>query len=687
MIKLQWTYPVPAALLLVLVACQPAEVENTPAPPPGIEVTYMDTTADPGNDFFRFANGGWLDQTTIPADRGRWGSFDELRMATSEKVLDVLQGAMEGDTYSEGSDQAKAALFYQTAMDTAHLDELGIAPLEGELSKVGNIQSLTDLQHYLAEAAPLQRGLFGISVRADINNSAVNAAYLGPGSLGLPDRDYYTKEDEESKELQEKYRRHIALMYGFLGYDAAAAEKAAAQVYELEHQMAEARMTKEERRNPLLRNNPRSVTELQQLMPAVDWSGYLQGIGAGKADTVIVTDLEYMQALNEVLTETQLPAVKEYLRWTLLNGASDFLSTDIEQASFDFYGKELRGTQEMRPRWERVLDVANWSIGEAIGKLYVDGYFPPEAKASAEEMVDNIKAAFGERIKQLDWMSESTKEKALEKLSTFRVKIAYPDNWKDYSQLIITGPGEGGSYLANLKNVRLWNWREDMEKIGEPVDKDEWFMAPQIVNAYYNPTNNEIVFPAAILQPPFYNYQADPAVNYGGIGAVIGHEISHGFDDQGSRYDKDGNLKNWWTDEDRQRFEALTKKLAAQYDAYEPLEGVRVNGQFTLGENIGDLGGINVAFDGLQRHLAQHGNPGPIDGFSQDQRFFISWASIWRTKYRDEALKNQINTDPHSPGMYRAVGPAVNVPAFYEAFDISEGDALYRPESARVKIW
>ncbi len=341
----------------------------------------------------------------------------------------------------------------------------------------------------------------------------------------------------------------------------------------------------------------------------------------------------------------------------------------------------------MRPRWERVLDVSNWSIGEAIGKLYVDGYFPPEAKATAEAMVANIKAAFGERIKQLDWMSEPTKEKALEKLNTFRVKIAYPDDWKDYSDLVVKGPEEGGSYLENLKNVRLWNWREDMEKIGEPVDKDEWFMAPQIVNAYYNPTNNEIVFPAAILQPPFYNYQADPAVNYGGIGAVIGHEISHGFDDQGSRYDKAGNLKNWWSDEDRRRFEALTKKLAAQYDAYEPLEGVRVNGQFTLGENIGDLGGINVAFDGLQRHLAQQGDPGPIDGFTQNQRFFISWASIWRTKYRDEALKNQINTDPHSPGMYRAVGPAVNMLAFYDAFGIGEGDAHYRPDSVRVKIW
>jgi len=687
MIKFKLIYLIPIGLGLLHAACQPAAVQDAATPTPGIEVAYMDTTADPGNDFFRFANGGWLDRATIPADRGRWGSFDELRKATSAKVLDVLEGAMQGDTYSEGSDQAKAALFYQTAMDTAYLDELGIAPLEGALSKVESIGSLADLQGYLTESAPLQRGLFGLSVRADINNSAVNAAYVGPGSIGLPERDYYTKDDEESKALQEKYRRHIALMYGFLGYDDATAQQAAQQIYDLEKKMAEARMTKEERRNPLLRNNPRSVAELQKLTPAIDWAAYLNSIGAGKADTIIVTDLDYMTALNDVLTEEQLPAVKEYLRWTLFNGAANYLTSDIEQANFDFYGKELRGTEAMRPRWERVLDVANWSMGEAIGKLYVDGYFPPEAKATAEEMVDNIKAAFGERIRQLDWMSESTKDKALEKLSTFRVKIAYPDEWKDYSDLSVKGPEESGSYLENLKSIRLWNWKDDMEKIGEPVDKDEWFMSPQIVNAYYNPTNNEIVFPAAILQPPFYNYQADPAVNYGGIGAVIGHEISHGFDDQGSRFDKDGNLKNWWTDDDRQRFEVLTKQLAAQYDGYEPLEGVHVNGQFTLGENIGDLGGINVAYDGLQRHLAEHGDPGLIDGFTQNQRFFISWATIWRTKYRDEALKNQINTDPHSPGMFRAVGPAVNMLAFYEAFDIDDDDALYRPDSVRVKIW
>ncbi len=673
---------------MTLTACQQAGPETTaPLPAPGIDLSNMDTTANPGEDFFRFVNGGWIDQAELPADRGRWGSFDELRKATSEKVLDVLEGAMKGDTYSKGSDQAKAALFYQTAMDTAYLDELGLEPIRSELEKVEAIADRKGLEKYLGASAALgHRAFFGFGVNADPNNSNINAAFIGPGALGLPERDYYTKTDEESKRIQEEYRQHIARMYSFLGYDDNKAAQTAEKIYALEKKMAEARMTKEERRNPLLRNNPRAIDEVQAMMPAIDWKAYFASIGAGM-DTVIISDLAYMESLNKVLGQEELSTLKEYLKWTEFNQAANFLTTDIERANFDFYGKVLRGTEAMRPRWERVLDMANWTIGEAIGKLYVDGYFPPEAKATAEEMVSNIKVAFGERIKKLDWMSEETKKKALEKLATFKVKIAYPDEWKDYSTLSVNGPEEGGSYLGNLMNARRWNWERDISKIGKPVDKTEWFMAPQIVNAYYNPLYNEIVFPAAILQPPFYNYQADAAVNYGGIGAVIGHEISHGFDDQGSRFDAQGNLANWWTEEDRQRFEERAQKLIEQYNEYEPLPEVNVNGRFTLGENIGDLGGINVAYDGLQRHLVQHGNPGLIDGYTPEQRFFLAWGTIWRTKYRDEALKNQINTDPHSPGMYRAEGPVANMPAFYEAFNIQPGDPLYRPDSLRVQIW
>lgn len=674
--------------LTVLASCQDAgPVEGTDEIP-GIELSYMDTTVSPGQDFFEFVNGQWLKTTEIPADRSRWGSFNELGKNTSDRVLGVLQGAMTGDTYAPGSDQAKAADFYETAMDTVHLDGLGIEPIRSELEQVDAITDQEDLAAYLIASAPLRHGaLFGLGIRSDPNDSDRNATYLGAGSIGLPDREYYTKEDEESKELQEKYRQHLARMLQFIDYEADQAEQAAADIYELEYKLAEARMTKEESRNPLARNNPRSIEQLGELAPAFDWRAYLDGIGAGAVDTVIVSDLEYFKALNEVLNSTDIETMKDYIKWTELDAAASYLTTEIDQANFDFYGKELSGTQSMRPRSERVVGIANRVIGEAIGKLYVDAYFPPEAKQAAEEMVENMRIAFGERIKNLEWMTAATKEKALEKLSSFKVKIAYPDEWKDYSDLNIQGVAEGGSYVGNIINATRWEWEKDLEKIGEPVDKSEWFMSPQIVNAYYNPLYNEIVFPAAILQPPFYNYKADAAVNYGGIGAVIGHEMSHGFDDQGSRYDAEGNLANWWTEEDRANFEARAKQLVEQYNAYEPLEGVNVNGEFTLGENIGDLGGLNIAYDGLQRHLTEHGDPGLIDGFTPEQRFFISWGTIWRIKARDEALKTQINTDPHSPGRYRAIGPISNSTAFYKAFDVKEGDPLFRPDSLRVNIW
>ncbi len=663
-------------------------IEAEPAPLPGIELAYMDTTVSPSADFYRFVNGAWLDKTEIPADRGSWGSFNALRKDTDTKTLAVLTGAAEGDEYAPDSDQGKAVTFYNTAMDTTALNELGVKPIQAELARIDAIQTKEDLQAYLTSSAQDQHNsFFGFQVTADLNNSERNAAYIGTGALGLPERDYYTNTDAESKKIQEQYREHMTRMLGFLGYEAVTAKATADKVYALEKKMAQARLTKEESRNPLVGNNPRAIAQLQALAPAINWKAYLDGIGLGKLDTIIVSDLGYMTQLNTILKNTDLKTLKEYVKWTEFNQAADYLSTDIEQANFDFFGKILNGTQEQRPRDERVLGTANWIIGEAIGKLYVDAYFPPAAKKTAEEMVENIKIAFGERIKRLEWMSDETKEKALNKLSTFTVKIAYPDKWKSYKDLTVQSAEEGGSYLGNMMHATHRLWKEDLDKVGKKVDKSEWFMSPQIVNAYYNPLFNEIVFPAAILQPPFYNYQADPAVNYGGVGAVIGHEISHGFDDQGSRFDADGNLKNWWTDADRERFDARAQKLVKQFDAFSPLEGVNVNGTFTLGENIGDLGGINVAYDALQRHLQEHGDPGLIDGFTQNQRFFISWATIWRGKARDEALKSQIKTDPHSPGMYRAIGPIANVDAFYQAFKVTPNDPVYIPDSSRVKIW
>ena len=410
-------------------------------------------------------------------------------------------------------------------------------------------------------------------------------------------------------------------------------------------------------------------------------------MGYNNLDSVIVSQPRYVQAMEEILKENKVDDWKAYLKWTLLNKSTGLLSTDIETANWEFYGKTLTGAIKQRPRNERALQTLNGTLGEALGKLYVEKMFPAEAKAKAEHMIKNVFTAFENRINALPWMAKTTKINAVEKLHKSRVKVGYPDKWKDYSALMIASPIDGGTYFSNSKNIARWRYTENIGKLVKPVDKDEWFMSPQTVNAYYNPSYNEIVFPAAILQPPFYDYKADEAVNYGGIGAVIGHEISHGFDDSGSRYNADGNLINWWSDEDLKQFTELGGELADQYSKLEPLPGTYVDGKFTLGENIGDLGGVNAALDGLKIHLKEAGNPGLIDGFTPEQRFFISWATIWRSKARDEAIKNMVKTDPHSPGMYRAYVPLQNVDAFYEAFNIKKGDGMYIEPDKRVKIW
>jgi putative endopeptidase len=423
------------------------------------------------------------------------------------------------------------------------------------------------------------------------------------------------------------------------------------------------------------------------MTPSIDWRAYFDGIGAKSLDTVIVTDPGYFTALETLLKENNVDDWKNYLRWSVIDVNAGYLSTDIEKANWEFYSRDLRGAKVMRDREERALGTLNGNIGEALGKLYVEAKFPPEAKAKADKMIKNVMLAFENRINNIDWMAPETKEKAIEKLRKMNVKIAYPDVWKDYSALASTSVKDGGSYFDNTLNLKKWSFKEDWAKLGKEVDKSEWMMAPQVVNAYFMPPYNEIVFPAAILQPPFYNYQADDAVNYGGIGAVIGHEISHCFDDSGSRYDGDGNLNNWWTEDDLAKFTTLGKQLEDQYSAVEALPNVKLNGKFTLGENIGDLGGVSAAYDGLQIALKESGATEPIDGFTPEQRFFMSWSTVWRTKMRDDALKNLIKTNTHAPGMYRAVMPLQNVDAFYTAFDIKEGDNMYLAPEDRVRIW
>ena len=676
-------------IVLMLAACQGPNAEvSTPEEPIGLNLSYMDTTVNPGEDFFRYVNGNWLDQTEIPADRERWGSFDELRKRTDAQTLSVLKEATASGRYAADSDQGKAATFFAVALDTQALDALGVRPLQPWLDRIAAIEDYEDVVAYQTAVLPYGGdALFGFGIGSNPKNSNEKVVYVGGGSLGLPDRDYYLDTDSASVARREKYEAHVARMLAYTGMDDADARAAAARVLAFETEIAATKLDKVARRDPYKRYNPRALDQLDATVAAVDWADYFDEAGLEVPDTVVVGEVAYLDKLGDILQTTDLRTIKDYLRWQAIDQAAPYLSTEIDRANWEFYARELRGAKQQRPREERALSTTNRTLGEAVGKLYVDAYFPPEAKAVAVDMVDNLRRAYAKRIADLPWMSPATKEQALEKLGTFRVKIGYPDEWKDYGDLEVESIEDGGSYLGNVLAARKFNFDKEVREAGDPVDKDEWFMSPQTVNAYYNPAYNEIVFPAAILQPPFYDYRADAAVNYGGIGAVIGHEISHGFDDQGSQYDKDGNLNSWWTDDDRAAFEERNGKLVEQFSAYEPLPGVNVDGEFTLGENIGDLGGINSAYDGLQLHLAEHDRPGLIDGFTPEQRFFISWGTIWRTKYRDKALENQVKTDPHSPGMYRAAGPVINLQAFYDAFDIERGDAGYVEASERVEIW
>lgn len=656
--------------------------------PIGINLDYMDTSVSPAEDFFRYVNGNWLDQTEIPADRERWGSFDELRKKTDAQTLDVVKSAAASGKYPPSTDQGKAATFFAVAKDTNALNKLGIKPLQPWLKKIDAIKTYADVVAYQQEVLPYGGdALFSFGIGTNPKNSNEKVVYVGGGSLGLPDRDYYLDKDSTSAVRRGKYVLHVARMLEFTGMSKMKAQLAAARVMEFETDIAKTKLDKVARRDPYKRFNPRSIAQMDAIVPEVNWGSYFKAAGLEVPDTVIIGETAYMDYLGEVLAVADITTIKDYLRWQAIDQAAPYLSTKIDRANWEFYSKELRGAKQQRSREERALASTNRTLGEAVGRLYVDKYFPAEAKATAVEMVDNLRLAYKNRINNLEWMSADTKVKAIEKLGTFRVKIGYPDTWKDYSALQVKRITEGGSYLGNVLAARKFNFDKDIADAKKPVDKDEWFMSPQTVNAYYNPSFNEIVFPASILQPPFYDYKADAAVNYGGIGAVIGHEISHGFDDKGSEYDKDGNLNSWWTETDRTAFDARNGKLVAQFSAYEPLPNVHVNGEFTLGENIGDLGGINSAYDGLQLHLKQHGNPGKIDGFTPEQRFFISWGTIWRTKYRDKALENQVKTDPHSPGMYRAAGPVMNLQTFYDAFGISEDDPNYVKPEDRVIIW
>ena len=676
-----------ASLALMLMSCGEANKSSKKADelPHGIILENMDTSVNPKDDFYNYVNGNWMKNTKIPEDRTIWGGFSVLRKSTDSDVLEILAKAKNTGNYASNTDQAKALFLFDSKLDVDTRNTEGITPLQPALDAIAGIENLNDLQTVLMTVPNVSSPFIDFVSFADLNDSSINAAYVTENGLGLGNRDYYLEMDIKSVEIRAKYVEYISKMLQFLGDDEISATASAEKILAMETQLAIPRLDKVQSRDMRNYNNPKSISETQLLIPSLN----IKKMMADKklkqnVDTLIVTQPKFISTLNSFLTEHTIDDLKTLLRWDTFVSSASRLTEEIEVANWEFYSKYLRDAKKMRPANERALSVVNNNVGEALGQLYVDAKFPPEAKENAEEMIANVIASYQVRIQLLDWMSDETKTKAIEKLDKFTVKIGYPDIWEDYSTMEIK---KGNTYFENISAINKWALAKNLSEMGEPVDKTEWGMSPQTVNAYFNPLNNEIVFPAAILQAPFYDYLADDAVNYGGIGAIIGHEISHAFDDSGARFDANGNLVNWWSEEDLKQFTARGDALAVQYSKIEVLDSVYINGKFTLGENIGDLGGVLGAYDGLQLLYEKNGRPEDIDGFKAEQRFFMSWATVWRTLTRDEELRNRIKTDPHSPGMVRAIQPLINIDAFYEAFDIKEGDGMFVPTEERVRIW
>jgi putative endopeptidase len=635
----------------------------------------------PQDDFFRFVNGKWLQTAQIPADKARYGSFIELRDKSEAALRAIIEEAAAAQDKTAGSDAQKVGDLYQSFMDTARIESLGISPVRPELDRVAALKDKQELPELFAALARLGvQTPFVTYVGQDAKQATRYIVYATQSGLGLPDRDYYFKQEPRFVEVRAAYLTYIETLLRLAGEkDPAGGAKA---ILALETSLAEKHWDRVRNRDREATYNLKSVAELEKLTPGFSWSRFLKAAGEDKAPGVIVRQPDYFQSLDAVLASTPLPTLKTYLTFKVLNEYAPLLSSPFEQAEFVFNGKTLQGLQENRPRWKRGVETVDGALGEVLGKLYVERHFSPESKARMQELVKNLRVTFEQGIDQLEWMSPATKAQAKAKLAKFNVKIGYPEKWKDYSALTV----DKTDLVGNVKRSSEVEFRRMVDKLGKPIDRLEWGMTPQTVNAYYSSTMNEIVFPAAILQPPFFNPEADDAVNYGAIGGVIGHEISHGFDDQGSRSDGDGNLRDWWSAEDKASFQQRTGMLADQYSAFSPLQGLNVNGKLTLGENIGDLSGLTVAFKAYKMSLA--GKEGPvIEGFTGDQRFFLGWAQVWRTLHRDDALRQILLTDSHSPGEYRVNGVVRNMPEFYSAFGVKEGDGAYLPPDKRVKIW
>jgi predicted metalloendopeptidase len=674
---------IPLALAsLLAMAPSPAHAAAGPASS-AFDPADADPKVAPGDDFFLHANGGWIARTTIPADESRWGGFEEVIERNRQILHEILETSAATPSAPAGSPTRMVGDFYASAMDSAAIEKAGATPLGEELKRIAGVQDRAGLEDELARLQTFGvRAPFSLAAIQDFKSSTEVIVNLNQAGLGLPDRDYYTKTDDASKKIRDQYVAHVGRMFGLLGDDPATAAREAATVMDIETRLATASLTRVERRDPAANYHRVPFDSLAAITPNVSWTRLYQGMGITDRRPVNVGQPGFFRQLDGMMASVSIAEWRTYLRWHLVHATAELLSTPFVNEDFDFNSRVLTGATALKPRWKRALGWVDVGIGEQLGQLYVARAFSPAARARAQALVANLRAELRDRIQHLTWMSDATRANALRKLDAFAVKIGYPDHWRDYSSLTI----DRGPLVLNVMRARQLEFRRNAAKLGQPVDRTEWGMTPPTVNAYYNARMNEIVFPAGILQPPFFDEKIDDAVNYGGIGAVIGHEMTHGFDDQGRKSDADGNLKDWWTPEDQKAYDTRAILVQKQFDGYVAVDSLHVNGRLTLGENLADLGGLSISFGALEKTLA--GKPKPaIDGLTPEQRFFLSYARIWRQSIRPEAQRLRIATDPHSPGRFRCNGPLSNMPEFAHAFGVTDGAPMVRPADQRARIW
>lgn len=648
----------------------------------GIEIANMDTSAVAGDDFYQYATGGWQKANPIPDEYSRYGTFDKLRENNQKQVQGLIE-ELGSEHHEQGTNAQKVGDLYSMGIDSVKLNADGFEPIKPILSDIEAATSKKDIVKLMASVSKYAANpFFGFYVGADDKNSSMNIVHLYQSGIGMGEREYYIEQDDKSDHLRQEYLKLMRTQFQNIGYSDAEATKAANDAMKIETELAQSHFTKEMRRIPEKNYHKLLFDELDKEVAPFEWSYYFEQLGATNLDSLNVSQIEPIKAAIKIIDTKPIDNLQSYLKWIVIRSAANYLSDDFVNAHFEFYGKTMSGSKELRPRWKRSIDAVDGALGEAVGQLYVERYFPAQAKERMLILVDNLQKSLGERITNLEWMGEETKKKAHEKLNTFIVKIGYPDKWKDYSTLEI----KDDSYWENIKRASEYAYKEMIDELGKPVDKTKWYMSPQTVNAYYNPSSNEICFPAGILQPPFFYMDADDAVNYGGIGVVIGHEMTHGFDDQGRKYDKEGNLNEWWTSEDAANFDERAKVLVDYFDNIVVLDTVRANGTFTLGENIADYGGLQVSYNAFLK-TEEGQSTQTIDGFTPAQRFFLSYATLWGGNVRDAEILRLTKIDPHSLGKWRVNGALPHIDAWYDAFDIKESNAMYLPKEKRASIW